>query len=395
MKRTIAVFTGNRAEYGLQYPILKAIKDHPDLEYRLIVSGAHLNNDFGSTINEIINDGFEIHAQLKMDIKEDSLYGTTKSIGHSVVSISGILNKIKPDFMLVYADRFEGFSAVISSSQMNIATAHVEGGDITEGGALDDSMRHAMTKLSHLHFTTNHDATKRILAMGEEPWRVHTVGFPTIDMIVNGNYASPNDIVSKYSINLDRPIIIFTQHSVTTEFDQATDQICESISALDRISSEGAAQVIITYPNNDAGSKSIIKEIKNLALVNPDIKVVKSLGRYFYHGVLALNDNSGCKVVCVGNSSSGIKETPAFRCPAINIGSRQDGRLRSENVIDVPYKSDQIYDAMLMSINDESFRAQCSSCQNPYGQGDAGKKIASILSSIPLNDILCKKRITY
>src|SRR5262249_40259884 len=173
MKRVIAVFTGNRAEYGLQYPILRAIAANDRLDYRLIVSGAHLDPQFGRTLDEIRADGITVHAEVKIDMEADTLTATARAIGSGVVSMSQALEKIRPDMLVVYADRFEGFAAIIAGTQMNVPTAHVEGGDLTEGGALDDSVRHAMTKLAHLHFTTNAQATNRILAMGEEPWRVH------------------------------------------------------------------------------------------------------------------------------------------------------------------------------------------------------------------------------
>jgi UDP-N-acetylglucosamine 2-epimerase (non-hydrolysing)/GDP/UDP-N,N'-diacetylbacillosamine 2-epimerase (hydrolysing) len=167
-KRVIGVFTGNRADYGLQFPILKAIATEPKLDYQLIVSGAHLDKTFGSTIDEIQRDGFRIHSQIGIKFDAKSQLGTAQAIGNGVLAISSQLSECRPDILLVYGDRFESFAAVIAATQMNIPTAHVEGGDITEGGALDDSIRHAITKLSHLHFSTNTQATNRILAMGEE-----------------------------------------------------------------------------------------------------------------------------------------------------------------------------------------------------------------------------------
>lgn len=348
-KKTIAIFTGNRAEYGLQYPIIKAIKNHPKLDYKLLVSGAHLDKNFGNTLNEIKKDGFEVCEEIFINISGQSNETTANAIADGIKSIVKILKKIKPDFMLVYADRFEGFSATIASSQMNIPTAHVEGGDLTEGGALDDSVRHAMTKLSHLHFTTNKESTNRILALGEENWRVHTVGFPAIDLISEGNYANVDEILKKIDLNLSMPIIVLTQHSVTTEFDKSRVQIVESIKAMINLASLGF-NIVITYPNNDIGSLDIVDEIeilKRKKLYN--VHIFKSLGRYLYHGLLALSMKSKINVVCVGNSSSGIKETPAFKCPCINIGSRQEGRLRSENVIDVTYNSDEIIEAVKYS----------------------------------------------
>ena len=175
--RRIAIFTGNRAEYGLQFPIIKAVEAHPGLDYALLVSGAHLDEDFGATASEIERDGLAIHAQVKMNLPGDDLYATTQAVGSGVTNMSDILRALKPDLLVVYGDRFEGFAALVSGTQMGIPTAHIEGGDITEGGALDDSVRHAMTKLAHLHFTTNDEASRRVIRLGEERWRVQTVGW--------------------------------------------------------------------------------------------------------------------------------------------------------------------------------------------------------------------------
>jgi len=392
-QRIIAVFTGNRAEYGLQFPILKAIDAHPDLDYRLIASGAHLDAHFGRTLAEIKNDGFTVHAEVEIDMKADNLDATAQAIGSGVMSMGQALSQIRPDMLVVYADRFEGFAAVIAGTQMNVPTAHIEGGDLTEGGALDDSVRHAMTKLSHLHFTTNAQATNRILAMGEESWRVHTVGFPAIDLIADGYFANAEELVSRFNIDVERPIVVFTQHSVTTEFDQARRQIEPVLDALRQIGAEGI-QVIATYPNNDAGGRAIIEALESLARENrPGLQLHQSLGRYNYHGFLALARDQYAKIACVGNSSSGIKETPAFCCPAVNIGSRQEGRLRADNVIDAGYDCKTIVDAISRCFNDESFRKRCHSCDNPYGIGSAGPNIANILSTVALDTKLLRKRM--
>ncbi len=393
-RRTVAVFTGNRAEYGLQFPILRAIDRHPDLEYRLLVSGAHLDTNFGRTLDEIRTDGFRVDAEVKIEMDASSLFATAQAIGSGILAISRVLSEMKPDLMVVYADRFEGFAAVIAATQTNIPTAHVEGGDLTEGGALDDSVRHAMTKLAHLHFTTNQQATNRILAMGEEPWRVHTVGFPAIDLIAEGRYASPAEVRGMLCLDLARPIVLFTQHSVTTEFDRAGEQLQPSLEALIHLAAQGT-QVIITYPNNDAGGRTIIERLQELdARRLPNIQVRRSLGRYVYHGVLALAFDPAARVVCAGNSSSGIKETPAFGCPTVNIGSRQQGRLRGENVIDVDYDAAAIAAAVRRCCDDEAFRAASRTADNPYYLGGAGPKIADALAAVSIDQTLLRKRMT-
>lgn len=393
-KRIIAVFTGNRAEYGLQYPILKAVREHPGLEYRLLVSGAHLDDNFGRTLDEIRADGFRIDKEVRIEMSSDSRVATAQAIGSGVMAISAALEECRPDIVVVYADRFEGFAAVIAASQMNIPTAHVEGGDLTEGGALDDSVRHAMTKLAHLHFTTNEQATNRILGMGEEPWRVHTVGFPAIDLISEGRFATPEEVTQRLGLELERPIVLFTQHSVTTEFELAESQALPSLRALRTLAAEGV-QVVATYPNNDAGGRAIVTALEALQAERiSNIRVHRSLGRYLYHGVLALARDPAMRVACVGNSSSGIKESPAFGCPTVNIGSRQEGRLRGSNVLDVGYDTTGIISAVHRCLHDAAFRTIARTTENPYYLGDAGKKIAAVLATVPLDQALLRKSMT-
>lgn len=394
MKRKIAIFTGNRAEYGLQYSIIKAVDEHPQLDYFLLISGAHLDEDFGYTLHEIEKDGFRVYREVSIVMEQDNLFATAQAIGSGILSLSRILSELQPDFLIVYADRFEGFSALITGTQMNIPTAHIEGGDLTEGGALDDSVRHAMTKLAHLHFTTNIQAAERVLKLGEEPWRVFNVGFPALDLVTQGNFASTEEIRQQYGIECSLPLVVFTQHSVTTEFDQSARQIRPSLQAL-KLLAESGIQIIITYPNNDAGGKTIIKEIEAARHIMPaNVQIHKSLGRYNYHGLLHVCGQSG-HGVCVGNSSSGIKETPAFGCPAVDIGTRQNCRLRGDNILSVDYDTEQIVDAVKKALFDESFRKQCLECDNPYGKGNAGKHIAETLASIKIDANLLQKKMTY
>jgi UDP-hydrolysing UDP-N-acetyl-D-glucosamine 2-epimerase len=393
-KRVIGVFTGNRAEYGLQYPVLAAIDAHPDLDYRLLVSGAHLDDNFGRTLDEIQSDGFHVDAEIKIEMDARSLVSNVQAIGSGILAISEALQNLHPDIMLVYADRFEGLAAVVASTQMNVPTGHIEGGDLTEGGALDDSVRHAMTKLSHLHFTTNQQASNRLLSMGEEAWRVHTVGFPAIDLISQENYATPAEIVEKLNLDLNGPIVLFTQHSVTTEFDQAAAQLNPSLQAIETLAGENV-QIILTYPNNDAGGRDIIKDLNSFdARSVRNTQVHRSLGRYLYHGVLALAKSPDFRVSCVGNSSSGIKETPVFGCPTVNIGSRQAGRLRGQNILDVDYNAIEIAEGIRRCLYHEDFRDQCKNTDNPYYLGDAGKKIADVLADVPMDHTLLQKKMT-
>jgi UDP-hydrolysing UDP-N-acetyl-D-glucosamine 2-epimerase len=388
--RRIAVFTGNRAEYGLQMPVIRAIAEHPGLEYVLVVSGAHLKEDFGRTVGEIRQDGFDVHAEVGMDMGDDSLRATAQAIGSGIVNLSGVLARLQPDFLVVCADRFEGFAAVVAGTQMGVPTAHIEGGDYTEGGALDDSVRHAMTKLAHLHFTTNEQSAERVRRMGEEPWRVHNVGLPILDLVAAGDYAPPDEVYRRLDLAPDRPILMFTQHSVATECDRAVEQLQPSLAALEHAARRWGCQIVITYPNDDAGGRRMVDALEAFAARGvPHVQLRRSLGRYYYHGILNV------AAACVGNSSSGLKETPSFHCPCINIGSRQRGRLRAANVLDVDYDTGAILDAIRRCLHDEEFLEQVRGCSNPYGTGRAGPRIADLLAATEITPRLIQKRMTY
>ena len=392
----ICIFSGNRAEYGLLSPIIKNLNESKKIKVFFIVSGSHVDKKFGETINEIKKDKIKIYQTIKLfnsgRNKDKSDY-TPKNIAEIVEKYSTCLRRIKPDYNLVYADRFESFGAIIASSQMNIPTIHIEGGDKTEGGTLDDSVRHAMTKISHIHITTNDNAKKRIIKLGEEKWRVKNFGYSAMDYVKSKNYAKKSEIENKLKIKITKPIILFTQHPIPMENENIQnnfEKILHSIKKLSKLN----IQIIITYPNSDYGGKKIIEKINRLKGTK-NIKIVRSLGRYLYHGVLALN-NKKIKVVCAGNSSSGIKETAIFKCPVVNIGPRQNGRFRSSNVFDVKYDEKQIYETIFKCINDEKVYKKCLKTKNLYGGGSTGKKIKKFIENLKISKtkILIKK-ITY
>ena len=391
--RRIAIFTGSRAEYGLFKPIISEISEHPLLHPLLLVAGSHLDESLGSTIREIEADGFEISSRLLTPSIEKNRSFTSRAIGLTINAVTDWLAKNEPDLMLIYADRFESFAALIASTQMNIPTAHIEGGDKTEGGALDDSVRHAMTKLAHIHFPTNLDSANRIRSMGEEEFRIHNVGFGVIDLIMGGDFATLEEIQIEFPIVQDKPIVLFTLHSITTSPELAVVQIQECLKAIKNLI-EMEFQVIATYANADLGGEIINENLEQFAKQSlPNFHLRKSLGRYMYHGILALGLNKNWRVVCLGNSSSGIKETPALKCPTVNIGSRQKGRLRGGNVIDSVCESESIIDAVVNRALSEEFRETCDLVSNPYFCGGAGKQIAEIISRIPLDEKLLVKKM--
>jgi UDP-N-acetylglucosamine 2-epimerase (non-hydrolysing)/GDP/UDP-N,N'-diacetylbacillosamine 2-epimerase (hydrolysing) len=281
---------------------------------------------------------------------------------------------------------------------MGIPTAHVEGGDYTEGGALDDTVRHAMTKLAHLHFTTNEHAAERVRRLGEEEWRVFNVGLPALDLAAASEFASPAEITRELALDPARPVVLFCQHSVATEARDAARQVQPALAALARLASAGH-QVIITYPNNDAGGRAIIQAIHatfgaSVGDRHPNVQIHQSLGRHRFHGVLNLIGRVGAGAF-VGNSSALIKETPFFGCPAVNVGPRQQGRLRGDNVIDVEYDETRIYAAIERCAADAGFRTHCRGCKNPYGAGNAGPRIAEVLATQSIDARLIQKRMTF
>lgn len=383
--RKIAVFTGNRSEYGLLQPVLKALSADSSFEVNLIVSGSHLSADFGETVNEIDDEG--IKEIFKIDLGE-AVNSTNVNVLLSFSSIimkgSSLLVRIKPHIMLLAGDRYETFAMAITAFYKNIPIAHMFGGDVSQGGHLDDSVRHSITKIAHLHFTTNEDSKRRVLSLGEEGWRVFNVGSPIVDNILNREYASREEISKELNLDLEKPIVLFTQHPVTTESDLAYGQVKESLEAL----SDLGYQTVITYPCNDAGSEHIIRAIEEY-LNRDNFRIRKSLGWRLYLGTLKIAS------AVVGNSSSGLLETPILKVPCVNVGSRQAGRLRAENVIDVGYNRDEIKKAIIKSLKDEEFLGRVRNCSNPYGNGGASKEIAKILKDISLNKILLQKKITY
>jgi UDP-hydrolysing UDP-N-acetyl-D-glucosamine 2-epimerase len=391
-RRKIAIFTGSRAEYGLQLPIIRAVAADDRLRLHLIVGGSHLQQKFGNTESEIQSDGFTVDSRLEIEASGGSRAFTSRAIASTISGVAEIFEQVEPDLTVIYGDRFESFAAVIAASQMNLPVAHVEGGDYTEGGALDDSVRHAMTKLAHLHFVTNKEAEQRVLLLGEEPWRVSLVGLPSLDLIAAGDFSTPLSLQKEFGLDLRRPILLFCQHSVTTEFDQVGQQIEASVGALRRLVGEGW-QLVITYPNNDAGGLEIINVIERLR-GSPGVHVIKSLGRKRFHGMLNLIGRVGMGCF-VGNSSALVKESSSFGCPAVNVGSRQRGRLRGDNVIDVNYDESEIYRAAYRSVSDAEWRTVCGASVNPYSFGGAGKKISDVLATIPLDSRLLQKRMSF
>ena len=391
-KLKVSIFTGNRAEFGLLSPIIKRISKSKNIDESVIITGSHLDKNYGFTSKEILSDGIKKIYKLKIKIRNNNLIEFTPlSISEIISKATSLLKKLKPDLFIIYADRYETFAAAIAATQMGIPTIHMEGGDITEGGTFDDNVRHAITKLSHLHITTNIKAKNRIIKMGEETWRVKNYGYPVIDLIRNNDYATPQELKNKLRISLNQPIVVFTLHPIPIEENDYVKNIKNCISALEKISKKDVC-IIITNPNSDKGGDTILKYLKKLKN-KKNFKVNSSLGRYYYHGLFSLIKKIKLPVVCVGNSSSGIKETAVFGCPVVNIGKRQNGRLRGSNVIDVDYNINQIYNATFKSLFNKNYKKKCLKSKNHYGGGNTAEKVLNLIESFKFNKekIIIKK----
>ena len=356
-KKNFLVFTGNRAEFGLVLPILEEMKK-TKLNFSLVVSGAHLDNNFGNTLKGIKNLGYKNFFKAKINISANNKAYTPLSISEGIKKISKLILKINPDAMIIYADRFEGFAATIASTQMMIPTIHLEGGDITEGGVFDDNIRHAMTKLSHFHFTSNQEAKKRILLMGEEEWRVKNIGFTIEDHLKKKSFTNEIELIKKYKLIKNQKIIIFTLHPNPLDINSSINELKNCIKVLLKFPK---CKIILTYPNNDKGSEKIIKILNNY---KHKFDVIRSLGQRDYHGLLNLSLQNW-HVVIMGNSSSGIKESPFFKCPTLDVGSRQQSRLRAKNVINAENNYKKIY-LGLKKVLSIKFKNQIKTLDNPY-----------------------------
>lgn len=380
--RKIAVVTGTRAEYGILKPVLKAIKTHPHLDLALIVTGMHLSKEFGYTIKEIKKDGFKIDTKVEMLHAEDTGAAMAKSIGKCIEKMTEALKRIKPDFLVLLGDRAEMLAGAVAASYVSIPIAHLHGGDVS--GSVDDSVRHAITKLAHIHFPATQESANRIIKMGEDPSKVFIVGAPALDIILKEKLPKQAKLSRKYSLDLSKPIFLVLQHPVVTEADQAADQIKETLDAIVELKH----QTIIIYPNADAGGRRMIKVIKKYAKY-PFIKSYKSIPHADYLGLM------GVASVMIGNSSSGIIDAPSFHLPVVNIGTRERGRERSTNVIDVRHNKREITKAIKKALHDKRFRAKVKKCRNPYGAGKASQRIVKVLSKIEITPALLQKKITY
>src|SRR6266568_2807977 len=377
MRKVVAI-TGTRADYGLMRPVYRAITASETLKLELIVTGMHLLPEFCSSYSEVENDGFCPFHRVSMVLGEDSGKAMAQSLGLALIGIAPVMEAIKPDIVLLQGDRGEMLAGAIAAAHLNIPIVHMSGGDYS--GTIDDSIRNAISKFSHFHLTTCKLSTERLMAMGENQARIVEVGEPGLDVIRHMSFVSPEELAAELGFDTSKPVILAAQHPVTTEAEQAPRQIRETLEALANL----GMQVVFTYPNSDAGGRDMVKVLESYR--NRDfIRIIPHLGSQKFLSLMKI------AALMVGNSSSGILEAASFRLPAINIGTRQHGRLRSENVIDVGCDNEEILGAINYVLSNDGYRKVLKDCRNPYGDGTAAPRTVDILRRLKLKQALLEK----
>jgi UDP-hydrolysing UDP-N-acetyl-D-glucosamine 2-epimerase len=379
MKRIIAVITSSRADYSHLYWPLRDLSENENVDLRIIALGSHLSPEFGHTVREIEKDGFQIAARIECLLSSDSDVGMAKTIGVATLSLADLLGKMRPDLLLLIADRYEMLAPAAVALALRIPVAHIEGGEFSEG-AIDDAVRNALTKLSHVHFTSTLAARERVIALGEEEWRVHRAGAPSLDHLRRQPLLSREKIEERLKLNLQTPTILVAYHPVTIARD--TLQELEAVfTALGNL----REQILFCYPNADAGSRALIERTKSFIASRGQGKVFTNLDTVTYLSLLRQVD------MLVGNSSSGIMESASFALPTVNVGLRQQGRERPRNVLDADADGNSILQVIDRARTRE-FRESLAGMANPYGEGCASETIVRVLTTVPLSQHLLMKR---
>ncbi len=377
-KRRIGVVTTSRADYSHLYWPLRELSAHPDVDLAVFALGAHFSPEFGGTLKEIERDGFPIQARIECLLSSETDTGMAKTIGVAILGLADALTAWRPDILLLIADRYEMLAPASVAVALRIPIAHIEGGEVSQG-AIDDQVRNALTKLAHIHFTSTPLARRRVIAMGEEPWRVHHAGAPSLDHICRSALLDRKALEAKLGLKLRRPTIVAAWHPVTIlqDTNAEADALFAALAAT-------TGQLIFVYPNADAGSHALIQFTKHLAASRHDTHIFVNLDAVTYWSLLGQID------AMIGNSSSGIMEAASFALPVVNVGMRQQGRERAPNILDAPAESAAIQSAIHRVLSPE-FRTSLTGMTNPYGNGTAAQTIAHILTTVALKGLLIKQ----
>ena len=377
-KRKIAVVTTSRADYSHLYWPLRDLAAHSNVDLRLIVLGSHLSPEFGNTVREIEKDGFCIDAKIECLLSSDTDVGMAKTIGLATLSLADTLGAMRPDLLLLIADRYEMLAPAAVALALRIPVAHIEGGEISQG-AIDDAVRNAITKMAHIHFTSTELARQRVVSMGEEAWRVHRAGAPSLDHLRRQKLFTGEELEARLHLDLSHPTILVAYHPVTIARDTVRE--ADAVFAALR-KTEG--QIVFCYPNADAGSRNLMERAKAFCAERGSGRIFTNLDPLTYWSLLAQVD------LLLGNSSSGIMEAASFALPVVNIGIRQQGRERARNVIDTDADEQAIVQA-IEQATDPEFRETLQGMENPYGNGHAAETIVRVLTGVPLSERLLMK----
>ncbi|MCB4378471.1 UDP-N-acetylglucosamine 2-epimerase [Synechococcus sp. MU1650] len=378
--RKVCVVTGTRAEYGLLRWVMQGIQDSAHLDLQLIVTGMHLSPEFGLTVQEIEADGFRIDRKIEMLLSSDTPVGISKSMGLAMIGCADALSDLEPDLLLILGDRFEAFSMAASAMIARIPIAHLHGGETTEG-VVDESIRHSITKMAHIHFVAAEEYKYRVIQLGEQPENVFNVGALGVDNIKKLKLLDRNELEKQLDFRLSKKNLLITFHPVTLEKNTSSQQMNELLQALAKVEGTG---LIFTMPNADTDSRTLVNQIKEFCKGNIRAKAFTSLGQIRYLSCMKHVDG------VVGNSSSGILEAPTFQKGTINVGDRQKGRLKASSIIDCGSCEKDILEA-IKKLYSVSFQEKLDRTVNPFGDGGASEAIVQELESVNLNDILKKK----
>lgn len=384
-RRLVLGMTGIRSEYDIMSSVFRAISDHSQLELQLVVSGAHLADAFGNTVNDVRADGFVIAEEIESLLNGDQASFRVKGLAIQLQGLVQTVARVKPDILLVLGDREEAMTTALVGAYMNIPVAHIAGGDRVVGN-VDDQIRHAVTKLAHLHFVTNEESAERIIRLGEQSFRVFNVGNPGLDRLLEVPEMNCAELSARLGFAIDEgePFVIVIQHVISTEIEQAYEQMRITLEAVRDL----GIKTVLSYPNSDAGGQQLIRAIReyeSLAFLH----TAKNIPRLEFVNLMR---RASC---LLGNSSAGILEAPLLKLPVINVGNRQHGRLHAENVEFVPHDKNRIIESLRRAIFDQAYRKSVAACSNPYGDGKSSVRIAELLATIPLDQRLLIKDITY
>jgi len=380
MPRTVAVVSVSRSDWGHLRPVLIELRASPHVHLLLFVGGMHLAAAFGRSVDLIEAEGWPIAERIDMLEPLDSPEAVATSIGRGMAGFARAYARHRPDLLLVLGDRFEMLSAAVAALPFVLPVAHVHGGEVTEG-AIDNQIRHAITKCSHLHFVSAEPHARRVAAMGEENWRIHTVGAPGLDRIRTAPMLSRAEVAQRLGVAETDRWLVVTFHPVTLEYRETGRHVEELLAALEKVD----ASFVVTYPNADTAGRTVIRHLEEFAGRHPRVRLIRNLGDGVYLSLLRHVD------AMIGNSSSGLIEAPSFELPVVNVGARQAGRLRAANVVDVEPERDEIV-AGIDAVLAPGFRDGLRGMTNPYGDGHAAERIVRILRTVDLGPRLARKR---